>query len=117
MADDFLDQLGDEKPRRKRSGKPEFNRPSVDRRTVRGATAKESSDAGDYKRKTLLLYPGVIDYVAKLARKEGLGLMAFWRWLIDQGLQNYEDGARPIPEEEPQTVVHDVKLDHWTARE
>lgn len=60
---------------------------------------QNASRAGQYRRKTITLLPGQIDYLQAVAEKENVGLLALYRWLIDQGLQAYENGARPVVEQ------------------
>jgi hypothetical protein len=79
---------------------------------VRSVTTPDSVKAGQYDRKTITLPPKQIRLIDQLRRKEGVGILAFYRWLIDQGLQAYERGARPQPADK---VVHEVNLEHWSS--
>jgi hypothetical protein len=79
---------------------------------VRSVTTPDSVKAGQYDRKTITLPPKQIRLIDQLRRKEGIGILAFYRWLIDQGLQAYERGARPQPTDK---VVHEVDLGHWSS--
>lgn len=64
---------------------------------VSNVTASEYKRAGRYYRKTILLPPEQIEYIDELRRREGVGVLEFYRWLIDIALQQYEAGARPEP--------------------
>jgi hypothetical protein len=119
---DFLDQLGDEpeetpRPAARRGGKkPDFANPtrSMGRGTVQRARGgKDTTKAGQYMRKTITLLPEQVDYIKELAEQDDVGILAFYRWLVDQGLLAYERGERPTPERE---VAQDVRLKHWTGR-
>jgi hypothetical protein len=79
---------------------------------VRSVTTPDSIKAGQYDRKTITLPPKQIQLIDQLRRKEGIGILAFYRWLIDQGLQAYESGSRPRPADK---IVHEVELGHWSS--
>ncbi len=79
---------------------------------VRSVVTPESVRAGQYDRKTITLPPKQIRLIDQLRRNEGIGILAFYRWLIDQGLQAYEEGSRPRPADK---VIHDVDLGHWSS--
>jgi hypothetical protein len=107
---DPLSQLNNERPGKK----AQFNSATegLTRRTVRRATTSDSVRAGQYDRKTITLPPEQIAHIDKLRKIEGIGVLAFYRWLIDQGLQNYEDGIRPTPQDK---AIHDLQMRHWSS--
>lgn len=119
MSDyDPLSQLGEgnKKKRTSSRNKKHFNSPTsrLSRKSVRKATTSKAKQAGQYDRKTITLLPEQIAYIAEIAEAEGVGILALYRWLIDQGLQNYENGAAPQPTRQ---VNHDIQLKHWTSEE
>lgn len=91
-----------EKPKPKRSNR--FDAPKANKTAVRSVTnqppetqKQPGKKAINYKRKTIELYVNQIDYIKRIAAQDHMGLMAMYRWLLDQGLQNYDEGIRPIP--------------------
>lgn len=87
-----------EKPEQKRT---RFNAPQADKTAVRRVTnqpqPKATKDAPgkkpiNYKRKTIELYVNQIEYIRTLADNERMGLAELYRWLIDEGLHNYDAG-------------------------
>jgi hypothetical protein len=113
MDDEILKQLAEKpepaKPRKK--GQFDSGMEGVTSSQVSKATA-DTTRAGNYRRKTITLPPAQIDYIEELAADERLGKLAFYRWLIDQGLQAYEDGNRP---EKTGSMTYDVKVSHPTS--
>ncbi len=121
MSDDFLSQMGD-KPKRSKRGRNRLNDPTTNRATrsqVSAATADEeqrtpkSMRAGKYERQTITLPAEQKKLIKALAGDSQTGMLQFYRWLIDQGLQAYEDGARPEPQE---AVYKNVKMGHWSSQ-
>ncbi|MCI0397499.1 MAG: hypothetical protein L0332_23630 [Chloroflexi bacterium] len=111
MADyDPMAQLEEDRPGKKKQFDSATQR--LSRQSVRQATTPDSVQAGQYDRKTITLPPEQIAYIDRLRKAEGIGVLAFYRWLIDQGLQNYERGARPEPQDK---AVHDLRLGHWSS--
>lgn len=81
-------------------------------RAVRNATRPSKwVEAGNYHRKTITLPPEQVAYIDELRKKERVGVLAFYRWLIDRGLKAYEEGERP----EPDGPAHGVKMEHWSS--
>lgn len=118
FSSDFLGNLGEDPSSgaRRRGKKGDFGDPTRDigRGAVKRASGKKDwVQAGQYARKTITLLPEQVKYVKEMADREGIGILALYRWLVDQGLQAYERGERPAPERE---VVQDVQLGHWTGR-
>ena len=112
---DPVDALGKPKSRgQKQSGK-RFDSPA-DRLSASqvAEVTQNKSRAGRYMRKTLTLPPEQIHYISELADQEQIGLLEFYRWLIDVGLQAYEEGARP--EVESKTVRGEAKKKHRTSQ-
>jgi hypothetical protein len=72
---------------------------------VAEATPPDKRKAGKRQRKTLVLEPGWIPLVARLAEENGVGILAMWRWLIARGLAAYEAGERPVAK----VVAHEVE--------
>ena len=68
--------------------------------------------AGEYERQTITLPPEQRKLIKQLAKENGVSMFDFYRWLIDQGLQHYEEGYRPEPESQ---VATGVKLSHWSS--
>ena len=81
---------------------------------VRKVSTPDSVRAGKYNRKTLVLFPSQIDIVSEVSDDCGVGIMAMYRWLSDQGLQNYEAGSRPTP---PKPIEHEPHMGHWGGRD
>jgi hypothetical protein len=109
------DEVSSQKEKRKPfSRRKQFDSATTGLNTnqIRSVTTPDSVKAGQYDRKTITLPPKQIKLIAQLRRKEGVGILAFYRWLIDQGLQAYERGARPQPADK---VVHEVELGHWSS--
>jgi hypothetical protein len=121
VSDDFLSQLSDKAPKRPQRGH-RLSDPTAGRATskqVSTATAEQerhvpkSMRAGKYERQTIALPPEQKRLIKAMAANNQTGMLQFYRWLIDQGLQAYEEGARP----EPETAVYkDVKMGHWSSR-
>ncbi len=107
---------GNKKKKTSSRNKKQFNSPTsrLSKKSVRQTTTSKAKQAGQYDRKTITLLPEQIAYIAEIAQAEGVGILALYRWLIDQGLQNYENGATPQP---TQQVNHDIQLNHWTSEE
>jgi hypothetical protein len=113
---DSKDEAAPQKETRKRSSRrKQFDSATAGLNTsqIRSVTTPDSVKAGQYDRKTITLPPKQIRLIAQLRRKEGVGILAFYRWLIDQGLQAYERGERPQPADK---VVHEVDLGHWSSK-
>lgn len=108
---DPLSQIDDDRPGKKKQFDSATSK--LSRRTVRQTTASNATRAGQYDRKTITLLPNQIAYIDEIRREEGVGVLAFYRWLIDQGLQNYEAGARPQPADTP---IHDLHTGHWSSQ-
>lgn len=118
--DDFLDSIGGGKPKRKK-GRDRVSDPTQSRlrkHSVKTAVAPEekkvprSMKAGSYVRQTITILPKMRKLIKKLATENRVSLLAFYRWLLDLGLQAYEDGARPEPSEPTYT---NVKMGHWSS--
>ena len=76
------------------------------------ATSSKGTRAGRYFRKTITLPTRQIQYIAEKATESQIGILAMYRWLIDQGLQQYEAGIRPVPLPPKE---HDTEREHWTS--
>jgi hypothetical protein len=85
----------------------------LSKEVVRQTTRSAATRAGQYDRKTITLPPEQIAYIDQVRKEAGIGVLAFYRWLIDQGLQNYENGSRPNPEPD---VIHDLQMGHWSSK-
>ena len=121
MSDDFLNQMNEKAPKRPKRGR-RMSDPTAGRATskqVSAATAErerrvpKSMRAGKYERQTIALPPEQKILIKEIATSNRTGLLQFYRWLIDQGLQAYEEGERP----EPETAVYkNVKMGHWSSK-
>lgn len=120
MSNDFLDQMGDGKKRSSR--KQRLDNPVRDRvheQQVKTAVADKndtipkSMKAGEYIRQTITILQGQRELIKKLASENRVSLLSFYRWLLDQGLQAYEAGERPLPSD---PVYSDVEMGHWSSR-
>ena len=108
--------------RRSRASRPaaastskRFDSPTdqLSRRDVnRAATNKVM--AGQYQRKTITLPPEQVEFIGQLAAKEGIGVLEFYRWLVDTALMVYEDGFRP--EIRAREVRSETRKGHWSSQ-
>lgn len=96
-----------------RSGSFDSPTNRLNKETVRKTTRSTATRAGQYDRKTITLPPEQIAYIDQVRKELGIGVLAFYRWLIDQGLQNYENGHRPSPTPD---VIHDLQTGHWSSK-
>lgn len=85
----------------------------LSRRDVQRASSSKAM-AGQYQRKTITLPPEQVDYINDLARSEGIGLLEFYRWLIDTALMVYEDGYRP--EIKAREIRSETQKGHWSSQ-
>lgn len=117
---DFLDQMGEGKKRSSR--KQRLDNPVRDRvheHQVKTAVADKSDTipksmkAGEYIRQTITILQGQRELIKKLANENRVSLLSFYRWLLDQGLQAYEAGERPLPSD---PVYSDVEMGHWSSK-
>ena len=84
----------------------------LERSKATRVTRSRATRAGKYDRKTITLPPQQIEFIAQEAEKHGIGILAFYRWLIDVALLEYEKGVVPIP---PSQVVHETETKHWSS--
>ena len=102
-------------PRRKPKGRKSFDEPTARLTNAEVAEAIQSKNrAGRYIRKTFTFLPTQLAYIKQLAETEKMSMLSFMRWLVDQGLQSYEEGQRP--EFKKKVVRGEPKLSHWTAQ-
>lgn len=109
-GENWLNKLGPEEGKSHRRQSSATT--AVDAGTVQRVVRPDTTRAGQYKRKTITLLPGQIQYVDQLAEENGLGILAMYRWLVDLGLQAYEEGRRPV---QVGKVAFDVELEHPTS--
>lgn len=115
MTDDILDSLSDAwEEQQVQVGKPKgkkrtISRPSVEPESVRSAMTPTSKMAGPFNRKTIYISPQREREIEKAAAKEHVGLMAFYRFLIDEAWQAYQDGR--ITPEPAEPIAHRLKND------
>ena len=111
-----LEQSSEEKPTPSKVKKGElFDNPLGDVTAQEIAkVTQEKSMAGQYKRKTISLPPEQVRYINQIAKKEGLGVLEVYRWLIDLAISHYEAGERP--EEEAKVERITAKKSHWTSK-
>ena len=109
---DALDQAEQAIQRREQSGKKTaFSQPTerVSRETQRNVTTSDANRAGQCDRKTIYITPEMIEWVSQTAAAEGIGLLAFYRFLLATGREAYEKGEA-IPEPAA-PLIHRLKTD------
>ena len=109
-GENWLNKLGPEEGKSQRRQSSATG--AVDAGTVQRVVRPDTTRAGQYKRKTITLLPGQIQYIDHFAEENGLGILATYRWLVDLGLQAYEAGRRPV---QVGKVAFDVELEHPTS--
>lgn len=122
MSKSFLEDIDDNVPARKNTGRSRVSDPGpsrLKRQNVKTAVASDeakvpkSMRAGAYVRQTITVLSEQKKLIKKLAKENQVSLLAFYRWLLDQGLQAYEDGERPLPSD---PVYSDVEMGHWSSK-
>ena len=109
---DALERAEQATRRRQETGKePAYSQPTerVSRETPRNVTTSEAQRAGQFDRKTIYIPPEMIEWVSKTAAAEGIGLLAFYRFLLAAGREVYEKGDA-VPEPAP-PLIHRLKTD------
>lgn len=109
---DALDRAEQATRRRQETGRePAFDQPTkrVSRKTQRDVTTSDAKRAGQFDRKTIYITPEMIDWVSETAAAEGIGLLAFYRFLLAAGREAYEKGDA-VPEPAP-PLIHRLKTD------
>ncbi len=98
---DAEDDEGRGRPvRRKRARVGDFVNPLDNVSTTDKARAVDSSlVAGQYIRRTFTFTPGQLARIKAIARELHISETGIARWLIDQGLAQWEQGVRPEVEE------------------
>jgi transposase-like protein len=97
---DSQDERRTTPPRRKRARVGDFVNPLDDVSTADKARAVDSSlVAGQYIRRTFTFTPGQLARIKAIARELHISETGIARWLIDQGLDQWEQGVRPEVEE------------------
>jgi hypothetical protein len=76
-----------------------------------GKAVRSSLVAGQYIRRTFTFTPGQLRRVKEIARELHIAETGIARWLIDEGLMQWERGVRP--EIEAHTVKLEPKLNDW----
>lgn len=115
MSDEILDALSMTwEEQQAQVGKPKgkkrlINQPTVEPEAVRSAMTPTSKMAGPFNRKTIYLSPQREREIEKAAAKEHVGLMAFYRFLIDEAWQAYQEGR--IAPEPAEPIAHRLKND------
>lgn len=97
-----FDFLGAPKPA-KASRKQTFDSPltsSQKQKLPRVTGIKDSRRAGQYKQVTFRLPDDVVTALKEIARTEGLSIEETKRWIVYMGLGRYEEGERPVLDEE-----------------
>ncbi len=91
-----------ERQEKKRKGKrPSFENPLDRVGPVTAARAtKDTTLAGQDKRKTIYLPPAAIEAIDDAAKQEGLAIKDMYRWLIEMGWEAYQGGERPVVEQQ-----------------
>lgn len=70
----------------------------------------ESQIAGDYIRRTFTWTPGQLEMIRSIAHELRLSENKAAKWLMDQGIQQYVEGARPDLDQETQL---EPRLKEW----
>ena len=101
---DTMASMPDPEPARKvRSRRPrvgDFDNPLDEVSTTDKARAVDSSlVAGRYIRRTFTFTPGQLVRIKDIARELHISETGIARWLIDEGLDQWEHGVRPEVEE------------------
>ena len=87
-------------PKRKRARVGDFGNPLDSVPTTDAARAVDSSlVAGQYIRRTFTFTPGQLARIKEIARELHISETGIARWLIDEGLDQWEQGVRPEVEE------------------
>ena len=87
-------------PKRKRARVGDFANPLDTVSTTDKAKAVDSSlVAGQYIRRTFTFTPGQLARIKEIARELHISETGIARWLIDEGLAQWEQGVRPEVEE------------------
>lgn len=68
--------------------------------------------AGKYIRRTFTLTPGQLRRIREIARDLHFSETSVARWLIDEGIEQWDRGTRPDIHEQPQ-VKQEPKLRDW----
>lgn len=114
---DPLSQLPSEPPKGRRVADPTKGRAGKAKAagvtTSKKKAIPESMKAGEYVRQTITIPPDQRDLIKQMAAENKISLLGLYRWLIDQGLQAYENGERPQPAD---PVYRDVKMAHWSSK-
>ena len=100
--------------RKKKNSGFRFDSPLTEMAPKQAAKAvKSGSYAGQYKRRTITLPPEQDEYIGEIAKAEGMGKLAMYRWLLDCALSHYEAGERPDKQ-----MVHKAtpKFKHWSSQ-
>jgi hypothetical protein len=112
-----LDEAEGEAQRQKRAKTKSsfrFDSPLTEMPAKQAAKAiKSGSLVGQYKRRTITLPPEQDEYIGEIARQEGMGKLAMYRWLLDCALSHYEAGERP---EKKVVQKATPKLRHWSSQ-
>jgi len=106
---DSEDERQSSPPKRRRARVGDFVNPLDSVSTTDKAKAVDSSlVAGQYIRRTFTFTPGQLARIKEIARELHISETGIARWLIDQGLSQWEQGVRPEVEE--RTVRLEPKL-------
>ena len=98
-------------PKRRRARVGDFGNPLDSVTTTDKARAVDSSlVAGQYIRRTFTFTPGQLARIKEIARELHISETGIARWLIDEGLEQWEQGVRPEVEE--RAVRLEPKLRH-----
>lgn len=99
-------------PMRQRGQKRVFDNP-LENVTARetGMAVGSSLIAGQYIRRTFTFTPGQLERIREVARELHIAETSIARWLIDEGLAQWERGVRPELEE--RSVKLEPRLRNW----
>ncbi len=103
-----------------RRRRPSFNTPTdqinpADVQQI-GTPEPKTTDprkAGKYKREAITLPPAQVEHIKQLAEENQMSKLAFYRWLVDIALQQYDTGQRP---DLPIIVAQEATKAHWSSK-
>lgn len=118
--DDFLQDLTEElqatKPRSTHRGKKVIGstlKQDARKSRVEVERAKGTTLIKGRKRKTIFLPPELVDEIDATAKSEGVQLMDFYHWLINEGWKAYLEGRVEPEVTEITRVVRGLRIDGY----
>lgn len=74
---------------------------------------RQTSKAGNYKKRTFLITPEMDDVINKISKESGIRRMELGRWLLAKGIECYMKGEQPEVE---QVVSVRVKMPEYSQK-